>query len=170
MLGDSVEILMDQGGGVERHVVAATCVGRSVEIDISDGMVKVREIARGGRVMTEEWFPVTRVVHIVKRNGNRRPTAAPTPAQPADTATTSQPDAESAPPAPNQPTTTEPQDRTPPAASPDATPLHGLPDSTPPDAGPTPSPPRPDETVSKLKHAKQGKSKRPKRSGKRRAS
>ena len=46
MRGDSVEVLVDVGGGVRDFLVVATREGRRVEVDMGRGVVEVTEVTR----------------------------------------------------------------------------------------------------------------------------
>ena len=67
MKGDSVEVLVDVGGGgVQRFEIAATRAGRRVEVSTARGTVEVTEVTRTGQPVRSGRFMVSRVVAVVE--------------------------------------------------------------------------------------------------------
>ncbi len=66
MKGDSVEVLVDVGEGVQRFEVVASRAGRRVEVSSSRGQFEVTEVTRTGTPVRTARFLATRVVAIVE--------------------------------------------------------------------------------------------------------
>jgi len=67
MKGDSVEVLIDVGGGgVQRFEMVATRAGRRVEVSTARGTVEVTEVTRSGQPVRSGRFMVSRVVAVVE--------------------------------------------------------------------------------------------------------
>ncbi len=67
MKGDSVEVLVDVGGGgVQRFEMVATRAGRRVEVSTARGTVEVTEVTRTGQSVRSGRFMVSRVVAVVE--------------------------------------------------------------------------------------------------------
>lgn len=66
--GDSVEVLVDAGGGAAReYVVKASRAGRRVEVKTSRSTVEVNELTRTGGVVRTARFMAPRVLAVVER-------------------------------------------------------------------------------------------------------
>ena len=67
MKGDRVEIVVDAGdGGIKVYDVAATRIGRRVEITTGRGIVEVTEVTRAGTPVRSARFMSSRVVALVE--------------------------------------------------------------------------------------------------------
>ncbi len=65
--GDSVEVLVDAGGGAAReYVVRASRAGRRVEVKTSRSIVEVNELTRTGGVVRTARFMAPRVLAVVE--------------------------------------------------------------------------------------------------------
>lgn len=64
--GDSVEVLVDVGAGVERFEIHATRAGRRIEITSSRGTVEVTEVTRTGTPVRTARFMASKVVAVVE--------------------------------------------------------------------------------------------------------
>ena len=65
MKGDSVEVVVDTGNGVQTFEIRATRAGRRVEISTSRSVVEVSEVTRTGQVVRTGRFMAGRVVALV---------------------------------------------------------------------------------------------------------
>ncbi|HEX4580053.1 MAG TPA: hypothetical protein VH498_08640 [Candidatus Dormibacteraeota bacterium] len=67
MIGDRVEIVIDTGtGGAQTYEIAATRMGRRVEVTTSRGIVEVAELTRTGQAVRVGRFMQTRVIAVVE--------------------------------------------------------------------------------------------------------
>ncbi len=73
--GDSVEILIDTGGGVQRFEIVATRAGRRIEVTTARGVVEVSEVTRGGTPVRSGRFMASRLVAIVEHPALEAPAA-----------------------------------------------------------------------------------------------
>jgi hypothetical protein len=90
--GDRVEIVVDAGGEPRTYEVAATRVGRRVEVSIARGVVTVSEITRGGTVVRSARFLANRVLALVEHPASTAPLPdEEAPARPPDAAAAEQP-------------------------------------------------------------------------------
>jgi hypothetical protein len=73
VIGDSVEIVVDTGGGVQTYSIAATKAGRRVEVNTSRGVVEVVEVTRTGNPVRTARFMASRVVALVEHPAKAEP-------------------------------------------------------------------------------------------------
>ncbi|HXY44281.1 MAG TPA: hypothetical protein VEH29_08840 [Acidimicrobiales bacterium] len=66
MKGDSVEVLVDVGSGVQRFEIEARRAGRRVEIANVRGTVEVTEVTRSGTPVRTARFMAARVIALVE--------------------------------------------------------------------------------------------------------
>jgi hypothetical protein len=66
MRGDSVEIVIDVGGGTRTYFVQATRAGRRVEVTQVRGSLEVSEVTRGGNPVRTARFMAARVIAVVE--------------------------------------------------------------------------------------------------------
>jgi hypothetical protein len=66
MRGDRVEVVIDNGTGVQNYVIEATKAGRRVDVSTSRGVVEVAEVTRTGRAVRTGRFMAARVVALVE--------------------------------------------------------------------------------------------------------
>ena len=66
MKGDSVEVVVDTGAGVQRFEIKATRAGRRVDISVSRGVVEVAEVTRGGTAVRTGRFMANRIIALVE--------------------------------------------------------------------------------------------------------
>jgi hypothetical protein len=67
VIGDRVEIVIDTGtGGSQTYEIAATRMGRRVEVTTSRGIVEVAELTRTGQPVRVGRFMATRVIAVVE--------------------------------------------------------------------------------------------------------
>jgi hypothetical protein len=64
--GDSVEVVVDVGSGVQRFEIEARRAGRRVEIANIRGTVEVTEVTRSGTPVRTARFMAARVVALVE--------------------------------------------------------------------------------------------------------
>jgi hypothetical protein len=64
--GDSVEVLVDIGSGVQRFDIAATKAGRRVEVANVRGTIEVTEVTRSGTPVRTARFIAAKVVAVVE--------------------------------------------------------------------------------------------------------
>ena len=72
MRGDSVEVTVDVGNGVQTFEIRATRAGRRVEVTTGRTVVEVAELTRGGSAVRTARFMASRVVAAGTRAGGRR--------------------------------------------------------------------------------------------------
>ncbi len=72
MKGDSVEVLVDVGEGVQRFEVVASRAGRRVEVSSNRGQYEVTEVTRTGTPVRTARFLASRVVAIVEHPAEDR--------------------------------------------------------------------------------------------------
>jgi hypothetical protein len=77
MRGDSVEIVIDVGGGTRTYYMEATRAGRRVEITQGRGSIEVAEVTRGGTAVRTARFMTGRVVAVVEHPSGERGAAPP---------------------------------------------------------------------------------------------
>lgn len=82
--GDSVEVLIDAGAGVQRFEITASRAGRRVEVANLRGTVEVTEVTRGGTPVRTARFMASKVVAVVEHRASdgRAQGAAPVPQPP----------------------------------------------------------------------------------------
>jgi hypothetical protein len=73
VIGDSVEIVVDTGAGVQTYSIVATRAGRRVEVATSRGVVEVVEVTRTGRPIRTGRFMASRVVALVEHPAETDP-------------------------------------------------------------------------------------------------
>lgn len=73
MRGDRVEIVVDTEGGSRTYEIAATRVGRRVEITTGRGIVEVTEVTRTGEPVRTARFMASRVVALVEHPATEQP-------------------------------------------------------------------------------------------------
>jgi hypothetical protein len=78
MRGDSVEIVVDTGGGTRTFHITARRAGRRVEVSVARGVVEVVEVTRSGTPVRTARFMSSRVLALVEH-----PAADPEPTTPA---------------------------------------------------------------------------------------
>jgi hypothetical protein len=66
MRGDSVEIVVDLGGGTRTYFITATRAGRRVEVTQGRGLIEVMEVTRSGTPIRTARFMTGRVIAIVE--------------------------------------------------------------------------------------------------------
>jgi hypothetical protein len=67
VIGDRVEIVIDTGtGSAQTFDIAATRMGRRVEVTTSRGVVEVAELTRTGQPVRVGRFMATRVIAVVE--------------------------------------------------------------------------------------------------------
>lgn len=66
MRGDHVEIVVDAGGNVRSYDIAATRIGRRVEIETGRGIVTVSEVTRSGTPVRTARFMASRILALVE--------------------------------------------------------------------------------------------------------
>jgi hypothetical protein len=67
VIGDRVEVVIDTGtGSAQTFEIAATRVGRRVEVSTSRGVVEVAELTRTGQPVRVGRFMATRVIAVVE--------------------------------------------------------------------------------------------------------
>jgi hypothetical protein len=84
VIGDSVEIVVDTGGGVQTYSIVATKAGRRVDVITSRGVVEVVEVTRTGNPVRTARFMASRVVALVEHpapTGSSRSPREPNPDQ-----------------------------------------------------------------------------------------
>jgi len=64
--GDRVEIVVDNGNGVQTFEIVATKAGRRVEVSTGRGLVEVTETTRTGQPVRTGRFMASRVVALVE--------------------------------------------------------------------------------------------------------
>ena len=78
--GDSVEVLVDAGGGAAKeYVIEASRAGRRVEVKTSRTVVEVQELTRNGGVVRSARFMAPRVLAVVERPVGELPESRPRP-------------------------------------------------------------------------------------------
>ena len=73
MRGDSVEVTVDVGNGVQTFEIRATRAGRRVEVTTGRTVVEVAELTRGGTAVRTARFMASRVVALVEHPAEREP-------------------------------------------------------------------------------------------------
>ena len=73
MRGDSVEVTVDVGNGVQTFEIRATRAGRRVEVTTGRTVVEVAELTRGGTAVRTARFMASRVVALVEHPTEREP-------------------------------------------------------------------------------------------------
>lgn len=66
MRGDTVEIVVDAGGETRTYEIAASRIGRRVEITTGRGVVEVSEVTRAGTAVRTARFMSSRVIALVE--------------------------------------------------------------------------------------------------------
>ncbi|PRX43387.1 hypothetical protein B0I33_1155 [Prauserella shujinwangii] len=66
MRGDRVEVVIDAGDGNRAYEIAATRIGRRVEVTIGRGVVEVAEVTRTGTPVRTARFMSSRVLALVE--------------------------------------------------------------------------------------------------------
>jgi hypothetical protein len=77
MKGDSVEVVVDTGGGSQTFVIDASRAGRRVEVSTGRGMIEVNELTRTGAVVRTGRFMATRVIALVEHPADEQAAARP---------------------------------------------------------------------------------------------
>jgi hypothetical protein len=82
--GDRIEVLVDAGGGAARaYEVAATRIGRRVEVRTSRTTIEVTEVTRRGTPVRTAWFMASRVLGVIEHPADAaRPRADEHPLEP----------------------------------------------------------------------------------------
>ena len=73
MRGDSVEVTVDVGNGVQTFEIRATRAGRRVEVTTGRTVVEVAELTRGGTAVRTARFMASLVVALVEHPAERQP-------------------------------------------------------------------------------------------------
>ncbi|MQA03735.1 MAG: hypothetical protein GEV07_13770 [Streptosporangiales bacterium] len=66
MRGDTVEVVVDAGGQTKTYEIAATRIGRRVEVATSRSVIEVSEVTRAGTVIRTARFMANRVIALVE--------------------------------------------------------------------------------------------------------